>query len=101
MATASRSSCSRPRSKHGDQPRRPATGQPPASASTMSTSGEWLPALRNRSARPSEPPEADEAAAECEEGFVDLGAAVVANKQPHEVVQPGEGALGEHRRVSP
>jgi hypothetical protein len=46
-ARASRSSCSRPRSKHGDQPRRPATGQPPASASTMSTSGEWLPALRN------------------------------------------------------
>jgi hypothetical protein len=27
----------------------PATGQPRASASTMSTSGEWLPALRNRS----------------------------------------------------
>jgi hypothetical protein len=36
--------------------------------------------------------EADEAAAECEEGFVDLGA-VVANKQPLEVAQPGEGAL--------
>jgi hypothetical protein len=29
-------------------PRR-ATGQPPASPSTMSTSGEWLPALRDRS----------------------------------------------------
>src|SRR5512132_1567953 len=47
-ATASHSSCSRPRSKHGDQPRRPATGKPPASASTVSTSDEWLPALRNR-----------------------------------------------------
>jgi hypothetical protein len=28
-------------------------------------------------------------AAECDEGFIDLGAAVVANKQPLEVVQPG------------
>lgn len=93
MATASRSSCSRPRSKHGDLPRRPATGQPPGSASTMSTSGEWLPALRSRSARPSKSPEADDTAAECEEGFVDLGAAVVANEQPLEMVQPGEGAL--------
>jgi hypothetical protein len=35
----------------------------------------------------SEPPEADEAAAECEEGFLDIGAAVVANKQPLDVVQ--------------
>jgi hypothetical protein len=42
----------------------------------MSTSGEWLPALRNRSG-PSEPPEADEAAAECEEGFVDFGATAI------------------------
>ena len=42
-----------------------------------------------------EPPEADEAAAECEEGFVDLGAAVVADEQPLEVVQPGEGALDD------
>jgi hypothetical protein len=44
----------------------------------MSTSDEWLPALRNRS--PSEPPEADEAAAERGEGFVDFDPAVVANK---------------------
>ena len=29
-------------------------------------------------------------AAECDEGFIDLGAAVVANKQPLEVVQPGK-----------
>jgi hypothetical protein len=42
-----------------------------------------------------EPPEADEAAAEGEEGFVDLVAAVVADEQPLEVVQPGEGALDD------
>jgi hypothetical protein len=35
----------RPRGRHGDRFRRQATGQPPASASTRSTSGEWLPAL--------------------------------------------------------
>jgi hypothetical protein len=40
-----------------------------------------------------EPPVADEAAAEREEGFVDLVAAVVADEQPFEVVQPGERAL--------
>jgi hypothetical protein len=39
------------------------------------------------------PPEADEAAGEGEEGFVDVVAAVVADKQPLVVVQPGEGAL--------
>jgi hypothetical protein len=42
---------------------------------------------------PVEASEADEAAAKCEEGFMDLAAAVVANKQPLELVQPGEGAL--------
>ena len=36
---------------------------------------------------------ADEAAADREEGLVDLGTAVVADEQPFEVVQPGEGAL--------
>ena len=36
---------------------------------------------------------ADKAAAEGEEGFVDVAAAVVADEQPLEVVQPGEGAL--------
>ena len=44
-AAASRSSCSRPRSRRGDRPRRPATGQPPASASPRWTSGEWLQRL--------------------------------------------------------
>ena len=39
--------------------------------------------------------EADEAAADGEEGFVDLGAAVVAHEQALEVVQPGEGALDD------
>ena len=38
---------------------------------------------------------ADEAATECEERFVDLGAAVVADKQPFELVQPSEGALDD------
>jgi hypothetical protein len=42
-----------------------------------------------------EPPEADEAAAEREEGLVDLVAAIVADEQPLEVVQPGEGALDD------
>jgi hypothetical protein len=41
-----------------------------------------------------EPPEADEAAAECEERFVDF-VAVVADEQPFEVVEPGEGALDD------
>ena len=42
-----------------------------------------------------QPPEADEAAGEGEEGFVDLGAAVVADEQAFDVVQPGEGALDD------
>ena len=42
-----------------------------------------------------ESPEADEAAADREEGFVYLMAAVVAHEQPFEVVQPGEGALDD------
>ncbi len=42
-----------------------------------------------------EPLEANEAAAEGEEGFVDFVAAVVADEQPLEVVQPGEGALDD------
>jgi hypothetical protein len=42
---------------------------------------------------------ADDAAAECEEGFVDVGAAVVADEQPFELVQPGEGAL-DHPAVA-
>src|SRR3954453_21171827 len=42
-----------------------------------------------------ESPEADEAAAEREERLVDLGAAVVTNEQPLELVQPGEGALDD------
>ena len=42
-----------------------------------------------------EPFEADEAAAECEEGFVDFLAAVVADEQSLEVVQPGECALDD------
>lgn len=42
-----------------------------------------------------EPPEADEAAAEREEGLVDLGSAVVTDKQSFEVVQPGKGALDD------
>jgi hypothetical protein len=41
------------------------------------------------------PSEADEAAAEPEEGLVDLVAAVVADEQPFEFVQPGEGALDD------
>ena len=41
------------------------------------------------------PPEADEAAADGEEGFVDLVAAVVADEQPFEVVEPGERALDD------
>jgi RNA polymerase sigma factor (sigma-70 family) len=47
-ARASRSSCSRPRTRHGDQPRRPAAGRRPASPSTMSSFGEWLPAPDGR-----------------------------------------------------
>jgi hypothetical protein len=39
-----------------------------------------------------QPPEADEAAADGEEGFADLVAAVAADEQPLEAVQPGEGA---------
>ena len=42
-----------------------------------------------------EPPEANEAAAEREEGFVDLGAAVVADQESFELVQPGEGAFDD------
>jgi hypothetical protein len=42
-----------------------------------------------------EPPEADEAAGEGEERFVDLVAAVVADEQPFELVEPGEGALDD------
>jgi hypothetical protein len=42
-----------------------------------------------------EPPEAVVAAAECVVGLVDLGAAVVADEQPFELVQPGEGALDD------
>jgi hypothetical protein len=44
-ATASRSSCSRPRSMHGGQRRRPAVGQLRGSALTMSNSDEWRSAL--------------------------------------------------------
>ena len=39
------------RSRHGDQPLRLATGQHPASPSTMSTSDEWLPAPEARPSR--------------------------------------------------
>jgi hypothetical protein len=39
--------------------------------------------------------EADEAAAEREQGVVDVGAAFVADEQSFEVVQPGEGALDD------
>ena len=38
---------------------------------------------------------ADEAAAEREECFVDLGAAVVADEQSFHPVEPGEGALDD------
>ena len=38
-------------------------------------------------------PPADQAAGEGEEGFVDFVAAVVADEQSFEVVEPGEGAL--------
>ncbi len=38
---------------------------------------------------------ADEAAAECEEGLVDVVATFVADEQSFEVVQPGEGALDD------
>ena len=41
------------------------------------------------------PPEADQAATDGKEGVVDLVAAVVADKQPFEVVEPGEGALDD------
>ena len=40
-----------------------------------------------------QPPEADETAAERQECLVDVGAAVVADEQPFEVVEPGESAL--------
>ena len=43
----------------------------------------------------SEPPEADEAARESEERFVDVVAAVVADEEALVVVQPGEGALDD------
>jgi hypothetical protein len=49
-----------------------------------------------------ESPEADETAADGEEGFVDLVAAVVADEQPLEVVEPGEGCArrpSEHARA--
>ena len=39
--------------------------------------------------------EADEAAGEGEEGFVDVVAAVVADEQALEVVEPGEGAFDD------
>ena len=39
--------------------------------------------------------ETDEAAAERKEGFVDLGSTVVADEEPLEVVQPGDGALDD------
>jgi hypothetical protein len=42
-----------------------------------------------------QPPEADEAAGEAEEGFVDLVAAVVADEQSFVAVEPGEGALDD------
>jgi hypothetical protein len=42
-----------------------------------------------------ESPEADEAAAAGEEGFVDLVAAVVVDEQPFELVQTGKGALDD------
>ena len=42
-----------------------------------------------------ESPEADEAAGDGEEGFVDLVVAVVADEQPLEVMKPGEGALDD------
>ena len=42
-----------------------------------------------------EPLEADEAAANGEEGFVDFVSAVVSDEQSFEVVQPGEGALDD------
>ena len=38
---------------------------------------------------------ADEAAAEREEGFVDVCAAVVADEQSLELVEPGEGAFDD------
>jgi len=39
--------------------------------------------------------EADEAAADREEGFVGLGAAVVPDEEPFELVQPGESAFDD------
>ena len=42
-----------------------------------------------------QPPVADEAAGEGEEGLVDLVAAVVADEESFVVVQPGEGALDD------
>jgi hypothetical protein len=43
---------------------------------------------------------ADEAAAEGEEGFVDVGSAVVADEQSFELAQPGEGALDDARMTA-
>jgi hypothetical protein len=40
-----------------------------------------------------EPPEVDEAAADREESFMDLVAAVVMDEQPPEVMKPGDGML--------
>src|SRR5215467_6170575 len=42
-----------------------------------------------------QPPVADEAVSECEEGFVHVVASVVTDEQPLVVVQPGEGALDD------
>ena len=42
-----------------------------------------------------EPSEADEAAAEGEEGFVDVGAAFVADEQSFHLVEPAEGAFDD------
>lgn len=39
--------------------------------------------------------EADQAAADREEGLVDLGAAVVADEQSFHPVEPGEGAFDD------
>src|SRR5689334_11859819 len=55
-----------------------------------------IPALcfrRSAELRQSSP--ADQAAGEAEEGFVDVGAALVANEQTAALVQPGEGAFDD------
>ena len=51
--------------------------------------------LSERSHRRLQPPEADKAARDREEGLVDVCAAVVADEQPLELVEPGEGALDD------